>query len=192
MRYFDSREMAITTGHMMASSALPPAFPAVRIEGELYRDGGILSNTPTEVVFEDNPRAPSLRRPHLEPARPRARNHVGGDDRQKDVQYRAASPPTSRGSGRCTGCAMSCRSLVKFIPDETRNQPVIKDLTEYGCLTRMHVVRLLAPRLDSENHTKDIDSAPRAFVCGGKQVILTQCAQYKGRPGRMNAIRLKA
>jgi NTE family protein len=33
----------------------------------------------------------------------------------------------------------------------------VKDLAEYGCLTRMHVVRLLAPRLDNENHTKDVD-----------------------------------
>ena len=44
----------------MASGALPPAFPAVRIDGELYWDGGILSNTPTEAVFDDNPRQNSL------------------------------------------------------------------------------------------------------------------------------------
>src|SRR6516165_8705127 len=34
MRYFDSRETAITVQHVMASGALPPAFPAVRIDGE--------------------------------------------------------------------------------------------------------------------------------------------------------------
>src|SRR5258708_329104 len=37
--------------HIMASGALPPAFPAIRIDGELYWDGGILSNTPVEAVF---------------------------------------------------------------------------------------------------------------------------------------------
>ena len=30
-------------------------------------------------------------------------------------------------------------------------------MAAYGCLTRMHVVRLLAPRVDGEDHTKDID-----------------------------------
>ena len=30
-------------------------------------------------------------------------------------------------------------------------------MASYGCLTRMHAVRLLAPRLDGEDHTKDID-----------------------------------
>jgi predicted acylesterase/phospholipase RssA len=44
----------------MASGALPPAFPAVRVNGKLYWDGGILSNTPTEVVLDDNPRRDSL------------------------------------------------------------------------------------------------------------------------------------
>src|ERR1700759_3346876 len=60
MRYFDSRDGTIGVKHVMASGALPPAFPAVRIEGELYWDGGILSNTPTEAVFDDNPRKNSL------------------------------------------------------------------------------------------------------------------------------------
>jgi NTE family protein len=50
--------------------------------------------------------------------------------------------------------------LVKFIPDGDRHHPVVKDLAEYGCKTQMHVVRLLAPRLDNENHTKDIDFSP--------------------------------
>ena len=60
MKYFDSRDGEITVKHVMASGALPPAFPAVRIDGELYWDGGILSNTPTEAVFDDNPRKNSL------------------------------------------------------------------------------------------------------------------------------------
>jgi NTE family protein len=60
MHYFDSRDGSITVKHVMASGALPPAFPAVRINGELYWDGGILSNTPTEAVFDDNPRKDSL------------------------------------------------------------------------------------------------------------------------------------
>jgi NTE family protein len=60
MHYFDNRESEITTEHIMASGALPPAFPAVRIDGDFYWDGGILSNTPTEVIFDDNPRRNSL------------------------------------------------------------------------------------------------------------------------------------
>ncbi|MGB6426519.1 MAG: patatin-like phospholipase family protein, partial [Methyloceanibacter sp.] len=41
MHYFDSRDIELTPSHVLASGALPPAFPAVRIDGELYWDGGI-------------------------------------------------------------------------------------------------------------------------------------------------------
>src|SRR3546814_10056322 len=46
--------------HILASGALPPAFPAVRIDGDAYWDGGIYSNTPIEAVLDDNPRRDSL------------------------------------------------------------------------------------------------------------------------------------
>ncbi len=43
----------------MASGALPPAFPAIRIDGEPYWDGGVYSNTPIEAVLDDSPRRTS-------------------------------------------------------------------------------------------------------------------------------------
>jgi NTE family protein len=51
MCYFDTRNMDLAPAHIMASGALPPAFPAVCIDGEPYWDGGIYSNTPIEVVL---------------------------------------------------------------------------------------------------------------------------------------------
>ena len=89
MRYFDSREQPITVDHVLASGALPPAFPAVRIDGELYWDGGILSNTPTEVIFEDNPRRSSLIfAVHVwNPNGPEPATIWDVLHRQKDIQY---------------------------------------------------------------------------------------------------------
>jgi NTE family protein len=162
MRYFDSRETAITVRHVMASSALPPAFPAVRIDGELYWDGGILSNTPTEAIFEDNPRRNSLIfAVHMwNPMGPEPETIWEVLHRHKDIQYSSRVASHIARQRQVHRLRHVVSELVKFIPDETLNHPVIKDLAEYGCLTRMHVVRLLAPRLDSENHTKDIDFSP--------------------------------
>jgi NTE family protein len=162
MRYFDSRETAITVRHVMASGALPPAFPAVRIDGELYWDGGILSNTPTEAIFDDNPRRNSLIFAvhvwHPMGAEPETIWEV--IHRQKDIQYssRVASHIAKQRQVHKLRHVVS--ELVKFIPEGERNHPVVKDLAEYGCRTQMHVVRLLAPRLDNESHTKDIDFSP--------------------------------
>ena len=41
-----------------------------------------------------------------------------------------------------------------------RNGAVVQDLIDYGCLTRMHVVRLLAPNIGAEDQTKDVDFSP--------------------------------
>ncbi len=37
---------------------------------------------------------------------------------------------------------------------------MVRELAAFGCPTRMHVVRLLAPRLENESHIKDIDFSP--------------------------------
>jgi NTE family protein len=60
MHYFDNRKERLGVDHVMAPGALPPAFAAVRIEGEPYWDGGIYSNTPIEAVLDDKPRRDPL------------------------------------------------------------------------------------------------------------------------------------
>jgi NTE family protein len=162
MRYFDSRETAITVRHIMASGALPPAFPAIRIDGELYWDGGILSNTPTEAIFDDNPRRNSLIfAVHMwNPTGPEPETIWEVLHRHKDIQYSSRVASHIARQRQVHKLRHVISELVKRIPDEARIDPVVKDLAEYGCLTRMHVVRLLAPRLDNENHTKDIDFSP--------------------------------
>lgn len=41
----------ITPAHIMASGALPPGFPAVRIDDCAYWDGGLFSNTPIDALL---------------------------------------------------------------------------------------------------------------------------------------------
>ena len=52
LRSFDNRDLDIHAGHILASGALPPGFPAVRVDGDLYWDGGLYSNTPLETVLD--------------------------------------------------------------------------------------------------------------------------------------------
>jgi NTE family protein len=162
MTYFDSRNCELDVKHIMASGALPPAFPAVRVGGELYWDGGILSNTPTEVVFDDNPRKDSLVfTVHLW-------NPAGGEpstmaevlNRHKDVQYssRIASQITRHEQAHRLRHVIN--ELAARLPDAEHDRPEVRELMGYGCQTRMHVVQLLAPQLDHEDHTKDVDFSP--------------------------------
>ena len=49
--YFDNAVEKLDARHVMASGALPPALPAVPIDGEYYWDGGIVSNTPLQYLL---------------------------------------------------------------------------------------------------------------------------------------------
>jgi NTE family protein len=162
MRYFDSRDSILGVRHIMASGALPPAFPAIRIDGELYWDGGILSNTPTEAVFDDNPRKNSLIfAVHMwNPSGAEPTTMAEVLNRHKDVQYssRIASHIARQQQAHRLRHVIS--ELAARLPASERNSDAVKELADYGCPTRMHVVRLLAPQLDRENHTKDIDFSP--------------------------------
>jgi len=57
--YFDNFDRVIGPEHIMASGAMPPAFPPVEIGGESYWDGGIVSNTPLQYVLDMRPRISS-------------------------------------------------------------------------------------------------------------------------------------
>jgi NTE family protein len=166
MRYFDSRDGELTVKHVMASGALPPAFPAVRIDGELYWDGGILSNTPTEAVFDDNPRKDSLIfAVHLW-------NPIGAEpttmaevlNRHKDVQYSSRIASQIARQQQAHRLRHVINQLAARLSDSERRDPAERELISYGCPTRMHVVRLLAPQLDRETHTKDIDFSPSGIM----------------------------
>jgi NTE family protein len=165
MKYFDSRDCELGVKHIMASGALPPAFPAVRIDGELYWDGGILSNTPTEAIFDEMPRQNSLIfAVHLW-------NPMGDEpgtiwevlNRHKDIQYssRVASHVTRQ--RQLHHMRHIINELAKMLPDDVRKSPEARTLASYGCTTVMHVVRLLAPQLENENHTKDVDFSPSSI-----------------------------
>jgi NTE family protein len=162
MRYFDSRETPLNVRHVMASGALPPAFPAVRIDGELYWDGGILSNTPVEAVFDDNPRKDALVfAVHVwSPNGPEPDSITAVTSRQKDLQYSSRAASHIARQKQIHRLRHIIRELANKLPEDVRKSPEVKALNAYGCLTRMHVVRLLAPPLAGEDHAKDIDFSP--------------------------------
>src|SRR5690349_9045001 len=164
MRYFDSRDMPVTVAHIMASGALPPAFPAVEIDGEYYWDGGIYSNTPIEVVLDDVPRRNSLIF-SVNVWQPTGTDPTTIQQvvaRHKDIQFASRGKSHVARQAQIHRLRHVVRELTNRLPAELRADPVVQDLAEYGCGTLMHLVRFLSPRLDGEDHTKDID-----FTCSG-------------------------
>ena len=162
MRYFDSRKERLCIEHVMASGALPPAFPAVRIDGAPYWDGGIYSNTPIEAVLDDKPRRDSLIFAvnvwHQTGPEPESIWQVMG--RQKDIQYASRADSHILRQKQLHRLRHVIRELTKQVPAGKRTDAHVQELASWGCSTTMHVVHLRAPRLRGEDHTKDIDFTP--------------------------------
>jgi NTE family protein len=167
MHYFDSRDTKLTVRHIMASGALPPAFPAVRIDGQLYWDGGVLSNTPVEAVFDDNPRRNSLVfAVHMwNPGGPEPETIRAVLNRHKDVQYSSRAVSHIRRQKQLHRLRHIIAELAMRLPESERDTNLVREMAAYGCQTRMHVVRLLAPPLEGEDHTKDIDFSRKGIRC---------------------------
>src|SRR5262249_53542451 len=51
--YFDNQKEEIIPEHIIASGALPPALPMVKIGTDYYWDGGIVSNTPLRHLLDN-------------------------------------------------------------------------------------------------------------------------------------------
>lgn len=159
MRYFDSPRMPLSIEHVIASGALPPAFAAVRIGGEAYWDGGVYSNTPIEVVFDDDPRRDSLifAANVWQPVGPEPGSIWEVLGRQKDLQYASRADSHIAKEKKIHHMRRVIQELVKSLPAEIRESSQCRELAAWGCHTTMHVVRLLAPALASEDYWKDID-----------------------------------
>ena len=162
MRYFDSREETISISHVMASGALPPAFPAVRIDGEPYWDGGIFSNTPVEAVLDDRPRRNSVifTTNLWNPDGPEPESLWEVMGREKEIQYASRTKSHIARQQQIHHLRHIIRELAQHVPAKAAKSAAISELASWGCGTVMHVVPLIAPPREGEDQLKDIDFTP--------------------------------
>lgn len=166
MRYFDSRDQRLNVEHVMSSGALPPAFPAVRIDGEPYWDGGVYSNTPVEVVLDDKPRKSSVifSVQMWNPVGPEPESIWQISERQKDIQYASRTDSHIARQQQIHRLRHVIRELVKRLPEAEQAKAEIQELAAWGCQTTMRLIKLAAPRLDGDDQLKDIDFTPAGIA----------------------------
>jgi NTE family protein len=112
---FDNAIRTIRPEHVMASGSLPPGFPAVEIEGEHYWDGGLISNTPLQWVFEDGQRQDTLA---FQVDLGSARGEFPGDlaEGRRRSSTRAGRAQTRTSSGAIKDCAARSRLFWRSCP----------------------------------------------------------------------------
>jgi NTE family protein len=149
----------ITLDHVLASGAVPPGFPAIRIDGDPYWDGGLYSNTPVEVVFDDNPRHDSVVfSVQIFPiAGPEPESLLQVLSRQKDIQFASRADSHIPRQEHIHQLRHMVRELVRMMPEAQRETPEVREIAGYGCGTLMHIVRLNAAPLEHEDYLRDLD-----------------------------------
>jgi NTE family protein len=159
MRYFDSRDTQLTVRHIMASGAMPPAFSPIGIDGAHYWDGGLVSNTPIEAIFDDDPRLDSLvfSAQVWHAQGPLPENIWDVLIREKEIQFASATSSQIKRQNQIHHLRHIIADFYKRLPPEVRHSDDVRDMRSYGCLTQVHVVRLLAPRDETEDHMSEID-----------------------------------
>jgi NTE family protein len=165
-RYFDSRREKLHAGHVMASGALPPSFPAIEIDGEFYWDGGLVSNTPLEYVITQVPRRSRLIfQVDLFPAEggvPHSIEQVG--ERDKDIRYSSRTRAGTDTMRMQHDLRHDINTLLDLLPAELRHSDVAERLYTFGCVTTMDIVLLIdrahGLQGDWQGASKDYEFSP--------------------------------
>jgi NTE family protein len=156
---FDSAQHALGVEHIMASGALPPGFPPVRVNGELYWDGGLYSNTPLETVLADEPHVNTLcfMVDLWQAAGPEPTTLEEVQTRQKDIMYASRSKRHIDAYIQTHNLQRVARSLYEQLPASLQRSADEKTLAALGCYSTLHVVRLSYPGQDWQMASKDIN-----------------------------------
>ena len=157
--YFDSRSQPLELKHVLASAALPPAFAPVEIDGEHYWDGGVVSNTPLEVVLEDNPRRSTLCfMVDLFDCRGKLPTNLDEvQKRQKDIMYASRSERNIEAYEKIHQLRHVINSLYGHMPESLRNDPEIRELASWGCTTTMSIIHMIYRGTDAESAAEDYE-----------------------------------
>ena len=143
----------------MASGALPPGFPAVEVDGAHYWDGGLVSNTPLNLVLEDQPWASTLAfQVDLFPARgPRPTKMGEVEARIKDIRYSSRTRFNTDVFRRMHRMRHKLRQLADKLPAELQDDPEVKEIRAMGSATRMHIAHLIYRPTGSDLASKDYE-----------------------------------
>jgi NTE family protein len=157
--YFDSRKIRIGPEHIMASGALPPAFPPVEIEGEYYWDGGLVSNTPLQYLLDQDPSESSLVfQVDLFSARgalPRQMADVLA--RQKDIAYSSRTRQNTDTYARVHALKLKLLGALQRVPADKLTPAEKKLIEEYSKSADVNIVHLIYQQKLYEGHAKDYE-----------------------------------
>jgi NTE family protein len=159
--YFDNfvPDTTIAVEHVMASGALPPGFPPVKIGKDYYWDGGLVSNSPLWYALDDTTlREALILQVDLFSA--------SGDmpvnldevlERQKDIQYSSKTRFNTNRAKEIEVLSQALGRVLALLPASFENNPDVKLLAEAARGRKIAVVQLINRRYTHSSQSKDYE-----------------------------------
>lgn len=163
-RYFDTADMRIDARHIMASGALPPGLPPVDIDGKLYWDGGLVSNTPLAHVLDRQDAAMLVFQVDLFAAgtdRPRTIMDVMA--REKEIRFSSRTRQISAERLRLRQERERIRALLAKLPDEWADDPDVTALAAASAELPVNIVHLIYRSNAWEGGSRDFEFSQRTM-----------------------------
>lgn len=157
--YFDNARVALSAAHVAASSALPPAFAPVEIDGDFYWDGGLASGSAVWYVFDEAPHAGAL---VLQLDLFDSRGDVPQDmeqvqERAKDIQYASKQRLSWERIREREELRGSLRRVLERLPPELHRDDDVRRLARISAAPSLRWVRLVNRRTSNSSPFKDAD-----------------------------------
>jgi NTE family protein len=157
--YFDTTETEILPEHVMASGALPPAFPMVQIGTDFYWDGGLVSNTPLQHVLDEADCHHMLVfQVDLFSARgtlPRDMHDVMA--RQKDIQYSSRTRLVTDYFREKHDRDQMLKQLLAKIPDELLDEQERALKARLATMPQATILQMIYQQTAYETQSKDYE-----------------------------------
>ena len=155
--YFDNSQEVIEPEHIMASGALPPALPMVKIGTDHYWDGGIVSNTPLQHLLDQDHRINTLVfQVDLFSARgvlPRDIQDVLA--RHKDIMYSSRTRYTTDVYRRIHTWKMRLQKALTKVPENQLDDEARRLRDELASLPEITILHIIYQQKAYEGHAKD-------------------------------------
>ncbi len=164
--YFDNRHITIGPEHIMASGALPPGFPPIKIGEKYYWDGGIVSNTPLDYVLSEDQTNPLLVfQVDLFSARgPLPKSMFDVTEREKDIRFSSRTRFNTDMHLRLHKTKTALRELLDRLPPEFEKDPAAAILEELWPERSLAIVQLINRRKEFHNSSSDYEFSRRTML----------------------------
>ena len=162
--YFDNARERLDPRHIMASGALPPGLPPIEIDGRLWWDGGLVSNTPLSHVLDHQSGELLVFQVDLfASATDRPKTIMDVMAREKEIRFSSRTRQVTDQLMRLRTEREAIRKVLAKLPEELHEDEDVKALAARAAEQPVSLVHLIYRANAWEGGSRDFEFSARTM-----------------------------